>query len=207
MIFTETKRKKFNRVKNGIKIGIAALAILACNSLKVVSDYDKTYDFTKAKTAVYYGWADGTDEILSPFDKKRIETAFATEFRSRGISISESEQSDIIVSLHIVTQQKTQTTATTTGMSGGMYMGYGGYYGYGPGYGWGPSMATTTYSTYDYTVGTLLVSVYDAKTKALVWESAGQGTIDDNPQNREANINYAVKAIMAKYPIKPMSNK
>jgi hypothetical protein len=190
-------------MKNSLKISLAALIVLACSSLKVMSDYDKTYDFTQVKTAQYYGWADHTDKILTPFDKKRIEEAVGDEFKSRGITLTQSEESDIIVSLHIVTEQRTETTATTTGMGGYGGYGYGGYYGYGPGYGYGSGFSTTTYNTYDYTVGTLLVSVYDTKTKTLVWESAAQGTIDENTQNREEKIKYAVKAIMAKYPVKP----
>lgn len=188
-------------MKKSIPFIIATLFLAACgSSVSVTSDYDKTYDFNEVKTAQYYGWADGTDKILSPFDKKRIEDAFQNEFASRNITFVEEAESDIIVSLHIVTEEMQQTTATTTTTGGG----YGRYYGYGPGYGWG-GMATTTYDTYNYTVGTLLVSVYDAKTKSLVWESAGQGTIDKNTKNREANINYAVKAIMYKYPVKPSS--
>ena len=62
----------------------------------------------------------------------------------------------MIVTLYIVTEDKTQITANTTGTGG-----YGGYYGYGPGYGWGGGHSTTTYSEYDYTVGTLVIAVYD----------------------------------------------
>lgn len=132
-------------------------------------------------------------------DKKRIEEASKKEFESREISFETAPESDIIVSLHMVTEQKQETTATT---SGG---GYGGYYGYGPDYRWG-GIATTTYSSYEYTVGTLLILVYDAKSKQLVCQSAAQGTIDENVQNREADINNAVKALIAKYTVAPKTN-
>ncbi len=187
-------------MKNTLKISLAALVIFGCSSLTVTSDYDKTYDFASVKTAQYYGWTEGTDAILSPFDKERIEKAFGEEFKSRNITFVKDQESDIIVSLHIVTEERTETTATTTGSYGGY--GYGGYYRYGPGYGYGTGYSTTTYSTYDYKVGTLLISVYDTKSKTLVWESAAQGTIEENPEKREASIKYAVKAIMAKYPVK-----
>ncbi len=191
-------------MKSLIKFFTAALLVTACGSgISVTSDYDKSYDFVDAKTAVYFGWSDGTDKILSPFDKERIETAFKNEFKERGITFTKNENADIIVSLHIVTQKKQETTATTTGTG----MGYGGYYGYGPGYGWGGGMSSTTYSTYDYTVGTLLVSVHDVKEKRLVWESAGSGTINEKTEGREDRINYAVKQIMYKYPVKPLPSK
>lgn len=185
---------------------IAALFIMSsCSSLSVTSDYDKTADFTKYKTLSYYGWADNSDKLLSPFDKERLEKSFGTEFSNRGMTYQE-ENSDIVVALYIVTEQKQQTTATTTNM-GGMYGGYGGYYGYGPGWGWGGGMSNTTYNTYDYTVGTLVCSVFDAKEKKLVWEGTGSGEIDENPQSREDGIPKAVAKIMAQYPVAPISTK
>ena len=183
----------------------AIMIVSSCSSLTVTSDYDKSVDFTQYKTYSYYGWADNSDKILTPFDKERIEKAFADEFNKRGLSF-QKEGGDIVVALYIVTEQKQQTTATTTGV-GGMYGGYGGYYGYGPGWGWGGGMASTTYDTYDYTVGTLVCDVFDAKEKKLVWEGVGQGTVDDNPQSREENTPKTIAKIMAQYPVQPISTK
>lgn len=179
---------------------IAGLLLLsACSSITLYSDYDKTVDFTQFKTFSYYGWADNSDKILSPFDKERIEKSFGSEFVNRGLTFVK-EGGDLIVALYIVTEQKQQTTATTTGV-GGMYGGYGGYWGYGPGWGWGGGVSTTTYNTYDYTVGTLVCSVFDAKEKKLIWEGSGSGEIDDNPQSREDGIPKAVAKIMSQYPV------
>lgn len=182
---------------------LIALTGLACSSTKITSDYDKTVDFSKYKTAEYYGWEDNSNKILTRFDQERIEKAFGSEFKKRNIQFVEQGKGDIIVSLYIVTEQKQQTTATTTGMGGGY--GYGGYYGYGPGYGWGGGMATTTYNTYDYTVGTLLISVFDAKEKKLIWQTRADGEVDENPDAREKNIPYLVKRMMDRYPVKPVS--
>lgn len=177
----------------------AGLFAVACSGIQVVSDYDKTVDFNAHKSLEYYGWADESDKIMNRFDKERIEKAFADEFRKRGIEVVQ-DNADIIVSLYIVTEQKTQTSASTTHMGGG----YGGYYGYGPGYGWGTGHSTTTYHEYDYTVGTLIVSVFDATEKHLIWEGVGKGTIEENPKNADERIKRAVAAIMAQYPKQPM---
>lgn len=179
---------------------LAGVLLSSCSSISVVSDLDKTVDFTQFKDFEYYGWAENSDQILNRFDKERIEEAFGKEFNSRNLTIVEKGQGDIIVSLYIVTQQKTQTTATTSSMGG-----YGGYYGYGPGYGWGGGHSTTTFNDYDYTEGTLIVSVYDAEKKQLIWESVGKGTINENPQKREANIGKAVAQIMKEYPVDPVT--
>ena len=149
-------------IKFGIIALIFAVVFSACSSVKVTTDMDKSEDFASHKTYEYYGWADNSDQLLNQLDKERIENAFGMELSQRGMTFVESG-GDLVVTLYIVTQQKQQTTATTTGM-GGAY-GYGGYYGYGPGYGWGGGMSTTTYNTYDYTVGTLVVDIYDAAEK------------------------------------------
>ena len=90
-------------------------------------------------------------------------------------------------------------------MGGGGMGGYGGYYGYAPDYGWGGghSQSTTTYSEHEYNVGTLIVSVYDATRKELIWEAIGTKTVDEDPKSPESNINAAVAKIMVEYPIQP----
>ncbi len=186
---------------------IAMLFLGACSTIQVTSDYDKTVDFNQFKTYSYYGWAKESNKILTPFDQKRIEEAFADEFAKRGLKYVE-EGGDLTVALYIQTEQKQETTATTTGMGG---YGYGGYYGWGPGWGWGPGfyggMTQTTYQTYDYQVGTLVVDVFDTKKKVLIWESAGQGRINDDPTNRDKSIPKVVAQIMATYPVQPIKSK
>jgi hypothetical protein len=178
---------------------LTGLLLTACSGLKVYTDLDPTVDFSEFKTLEYWGWAEDSDKILNRFDKERIESAFGNEFKKRGIDVVEKGQGDMIVSLYIVTEEKTDVSATTSHMG----TGWGGYYGYGPGYGWGGGHSTTQYHEYDYTVGTLVVSVYDAENKQLIWESLGQGTVDDDPKNREENVGRAVAKIMKDYPVPP----
>jgi len=185
--------------------GFMILLIMnGCSSLKITSDVDNSVDFGQIKTFEYYGWAEDSDKLLTTLDKERIEKAFGDEFNKRGLTYVESG-GDAIVALYIVAEQKTQTTATTTGV-GGTYggYGYGGYYGYGPGWGWGGGMSTTTYRDYDYTVGTLVISMFNPKTENLIWTSVGTKTVGENPQSRASRIPKVIAAIMKKYPVKPM---
>lgn len=155
--------------------------------------------FTKYKTFEFYGWAKESDKILNNLDKVRIEDAFANEFHKRGLSLVESD-GDMVVTLFIVVEQKSETTANTTNMGGGYY---GRHYGYGPGWGWGPSYSTTTVSTYNYKVGTLVCDVFDKSEERLIWEGIGSKSIEENPQKREKTIPYAIAKIMAAYPVAP----
>jgi len=185
--------------------GIALMFLASCSSISVTTDFDDTVDFTKYKTYEYYGWADESDQILNDLDKRRIEQAFGDEFRKRGMEYVESG-GDLVVTLFIVVRQKTEQRATTThSPSYGGY--YGGYYGYGPGWGWGSSYSTTTVSEYDYNVGTLVVDVFDKAEERLIWESVGQGTVDDNPQSRDKSVPKTVAKMMKNYPVQPIEEK
>ena len=192
---------------------IALFILASCSSISVVTDVDKTVDFTQFKTLSYYGWADDSDKILTDMDKRRIENSFQEEFAKRGVTVVPKD-GDIIVSLFIVVEQKTETTANTTimggmhgGMYGGMYGGYGGYYGYGPGWGYGGGMSTTTYSQHDYNVGTLAVSIYNPKTEQLIWESIGKKTINEKTKGRDERVKEVAKRMMYTYPVKPQMEK
>jgi hypothetical protein len=179
---------------------VALVLLSACSGIKVVSDMDPSVNFNDHKTLEYYGWVEESDQIMNRFDKERIENAFASEFKSRGIEVVEQGQGDIVVALYIVTEEKTQKSASTTHHGGYGGYGYGGYYGYGPGWGWGGGHSTTTISEYAYLEGTLVCSVFDKATEQLIWEGIGTKTISEDPKRRERNIPEAVKRIMAQYP-------
>ena len=182
---------------------MAIVVMSACSSLTVKSDYDKEADFTKYKTFEYYGWAEDSDKILNRFEKERIEKAFGDELAKRGLKYVE-EGGDMVVSLFIVAEEKTSTTAHTNhyNMGGYGYGGFGYYGGYG---GMGMGTSTTTYSENDYTVGTLVVDVFDKAEKKLIWQSVGQKTVDENPNNAEKNITKVAEAIMKPFPIEPVA--
>ena len=172
----------------------------ACSSIKVTSDYDKSVDFSKYRTFEYYGWAEESDKILNRFDRERIEAAFGDEFAKRNLKLVD-EGGDMVVSLFIVVDQKTSTTAYTDHYNMGGY-GYGGWgWGYG---GMGMGTSTTRYSENDYLVGTLVVDVFDKAEKKLIWQGVGQKTVDENPNTREKNAMKAAEAIMKPFPIKPV---
>ena len=191
-------------IKRILSLLILTAMVSACSSIKVTYDYDKSFDFNDVKTFEYYGWAAERDKILNQLEKQRIEAAFGEELRKRGMKYVESG-GDLIVGLFVMAQEKTQYNAPTTGM------GYGGYYGYGPGWGWGPGygvgMTTTTVSEYNYTVGTLVIDMYDPSNEQLVFESIGTGTVDDNPQSREKKLPGKIAQIMAPFPKKPVADK
>ena len=177
--------------------------LLSINSkAQVKSDYDKNTDFSKIKTYTFAGWAKNSDQILNDFDKKRIKDALRSEFSSRGLEAVKSN-GDVEITLYVVVNKKTSTTAYTT-YTGGMGY-YGGRRGWGMGYGGvGMGMATTDYSENDYLEGTLVVDMFDKDSKDLVWEGIITSVVKEKPKKREKSIPKKIKKLMKEYPIAPM---
>jgi len=190
-----------------IIVGLVGMGAFSCSSTKVVSDKDRTIDFTTIKTFEYSGWADNSDEVLTRFDKERIEVAFANEAIKRGLTKVQAN-GDAIVSLFIIGEMKTQKTAntTTTGMGmGGMGgMGRRGMRMGGGGMGMGMSQSHTVINETNYIEGTLMVEMFDPDDKKLIWQAIGTKTVNEDPKKREKGIPKKVAAIMNEYPVKPL---
>lgn len=74
-------------MKKNILVLLAGILFASCSSITVVTDVDKNVDFSQFKTLTFYGWAEGSDKILTDLDKRRIENAFQDEFAKRGITV------------------------------------------------------------------------------------------------------------------------
>jgi uncharacterized protein DUF4136 len=196
-------------MKNVKLISIIYLLVIiqfsSCSSVKVFSDKDKTEDFSQFSTFEFYGWADNSDQVLTRFDKERIEAAFAEEAKKRGL-IGVKKNGDVIVSLFILGEVKTQKTAntTTTGMGGMNTMGRGHRGMGGPSWGWGATQSHTVINETNYIEGKLMVEMFDVEDKKLIWQALGTKRISEDPKKREKGIPKKVAAIMKTYPITPL---
>jgi len=181
-------------LKSFLLLAIAA-ALVSCTTVKVVSDVDKTIDFTQYKTFSFLGWQENSDRLLNDLDKIRLHEAFGNELEARGLSYVEND-GDMDITLFVVVDRKTTVTAYNNYYGGG----YGGYGRYGGG--WGYGSGTTTYSESDYVEGTLVMDAFDGKTKNQIWQGVATSTINENPAKREQSIPKKVAELMYKFPVK-----
>ena len=179
---------------------IGTLLFVQVYAQKVHTDRDKDADFTNYKTFTFLGWQNDSDKIMNDLDKNRMLNAFGDELSSRQLKKADDTDADLAISLFIVVEQKTSTTAYTNHYGGG-----GMYGGYRRGaWGWGGGSSHTTYSENDYLKGTLVMDVYDNETKNLIWQAVATGTVNENPKKREKSIPKGVKKLMKKFPIVPV---
>lgn len=185
--------------------------LYSCSSLTVTSDWDKSIDFDDYTTFSLYPWDAHNDSIVNPFQKTRLIDAMKDQMSLRGYQYQE-EGGELVVSLYITLKNQTGYTSYTDhyGMYGGVGPGWG--YGvpwgfYGAGYGGFGGVSTTTTTPYNYTEGTFVVDVFDAKDKKLAWQAVGSGVVGDNPQQTDKNIPKGMAKMFSTFPKKPVSKK
>lgn len=193
---------KFNHSNTFFALSIAVVLVLigiySCTPAREAAFVDKNIDFSKYKSLAYYGWSKGSGSLINDSERTQIEKAFGTEFRNRGIEIRTiSNEYDLVVSLFLILDKTTNTTAYNSHYGDGLYNGQVGF-----GSGFGIGYSGTTYKENDYLEGTLIVDVIDAKTKELIWQGIGKGFVDPDPATREKNIPKSVAKIMSTYPLK-----
>ncbi len=99
---------------------------------------------------------------------------------------------DALVLLHGATEKQ---KSLNTFYSGGGYGGYG-YRGWG---GMG-GMGTATTTTSEYIVGTLVVDIFDAKTKGLMFRGSATDELSDKPEKNAKKLQKASDKMFKDFP-------
>jgi hypothetical protein len=148
----------------------------------VKTDYDHSANFGQYKT---YSWE--KVQTKDPLLVDRIKAAVNSTLAAKGWTLVPSG-GDVEV-FAIETTQNQQTLDTFyNGFGGGRRWGFGGGFG----------DATTTVET--YTVGTLVIDLFDAKTEKLIWRSSSSDTLSDNADKNTKNLGKGVTKMFKHFP-------
>lgn len=161
-------------------------------TVKVTTDYDHSVNFSQYKTFAVYDLK-ALEGQMSQLNADRVTNAIRVEMINKGFKEVTSNP-DLKVNAVTILKDKQQVTSNTD------YYGYGGLYrpyGY-----WGGGMASgsTTYNTYDYVDGSLIIDIVSSKTQKLIWQGIGNTALDKRPDNPVEFINSSVKKILAGFP-------
>ena len=78
------------------------------------------------------------------------------------------------------------------------------YNGFGGGWGWrrfgGGGFGDSTTTEQDYKVGTLVIDLYDANTKQLIWRGSAQDTLSDQASKNEKKLDKGVAKMFKAFP-------
>jgi len=168
---------------------------------------DVRYNFAKdAKFSDYktFKWVDvikGSDQV-NPITDNQIKAAIEAELATKGLTKTDSDDADLYIGYQTAIGTEKQFTSYSTGWGYGPGWG-GGWYGYRGGYG-GMGSTTTSGSTSTIYIGQLVLDMYNAPNKDLVWRGVASKTLDPKakPEKQEKNIKKAVAKLLKNYPPK-----
>ncbi len=178
-----------------MKLGQVALVLAATLSpaialaQQVNFDFDRDADFSKYNPFAYTVCM----RIDNPLVDKRIVAALENALVLEGLAKASSD-ADVNVTYHSSTTEDIVIDTNTWG------------YGYGQGRRWGHSgsgyggpLGTTT-TVRKYTRGTLVVDIWDARIKDLVWRGTASDTVSDDPKKNDQKVQKALQKLFEKYP-------
>ncbi|KAF2511215.1 DUF4136 domain-containing protein [Flavobacterium foetidum] len=162
-------------------------------TVKVTTDYDRNANFSEYKTFAVYDLRAQEGQV-NQLNIERVTRAIRNEMIAKGFT--ESSNPDLKVNAVSILKNKRSVSANTDFYGyGGMYRPYG-YWGGGPMMGG----ANTTFNTYDYVDGSLVIDIVSTKSQKLLWQGIGNAEIDSKPDNPEEFINSSIKKILADFP-------
>lgn len=165
-------------------MGLMLLFAGKLSAQQVKTDYDRNANFAQYKT---YSWA--RVKTKDALDVDRIKSAVNGALAAKGWTQVDSGGDVSIVAMEITRDQQTLNT---------FYDGFGGGWGWRRFGGGGFGDATTTTETYK--VGTVVVDLFDAKTKQLLWRGASSDTLSNNSDKNIKNLDKGVEKMFKNFP-------
>ncbi len=177
------KRKKVT-----VLIGLVLFLANALFAQEVKTDYDRAANFSQCKT---YSWE--KVQTPDPLWVDRIKAAVNTVLAAKGWTQAESGGDISIIAMEINRNHQTLNTFYDDFGGGWRWRGFGGF-----------GESTTTSET--YTVGTLVVDLFDAKTKMLVWRSVSSDMLSDKSDKNIKNLDKGVQKMFQHFPPNDLKN-
>jgi hypothetical protein len=174
--------------KHLISGAAVALVAVACGySIKTSTDYDHNVQFSNYRS--FYTVKGNSSG--NPLMDERARTDVVNALTSKGWKEAPEGQAQAAVVVHAAT--KTKHTYQT------LYDGWGGW-GWRRRWGWGGGMGGSTTYVNDYKVGTLVVDIFDSKTKDAIWHGTASDVLSDNAQSNAQATQQAVDKMFGNFP-------
>jgi hypothetical protein len=167
-----------------VLMGMMLLFAGKLSAQQVKTDYDRNANFGQYKT---YSWEQvKTKDAL---DVDRIKTAVNAALSAKGWTMVDSGGDVSVIAMEMTHNQQTLNT---------FYDGFGGGWGWRRFGGGGFGEATTTTETYK--VGSVVVDLFDTKTKQLIWRGTSSDTLSNNSDKNIKNLDKGVEKMFKHFP-------
>lgn len=162
----------------------------ACATTPIVhTDHNPAAQFGNYRS---YSWREKADKA-PPLVAQRIVDAVDAQLRAKGWTPVASG-GDVVLAAHVATRQEYELD---TFYSDPFWGGWGWRH-WGPG--WGLHAGINTARVRSYTVGTLVLDMFDANTKQAIWSGTAEGTVPRDPRKHTEQIQAGVAKMFAEFP-------
>jgi len=159
-------------------VGLALAPMALAQDVSV--DSDTSYDFSKLKTfAIQVATSGG-----NPLAEKRVVGEVEEALVGKGWKKADPAAADAMVMLHGATETKKNLSTMYSGMGGWRFGG----------------MGTAQTSVQEYKVGTLVVDIFDAKSKQLVFRGTAQDEMSDKVDKNQKKLEKATGKMFKDFP-------
>ncbi len=166
-------------------LGAMLFTATASFAQQVKTDYDRDSEFGHYRT---YSWE--KVQTPDPLWVDRIKEAVNSALAAKGWEQVDSGGDVAVVAVETTQNQQTLNTFYD-GLGGGWrWRGFGGF-----------GDTTTTVDT--YRVGTLVVDLFDASTKKLIWRGSASDTLSDKSEKNIKALDKGVQKMFDRFPPSP----
>ena len=166
---------------------ISSLALAACSTVKVSTDYDRLTTFDKYKT---YAWAKTQTAANAKLDAD-VKGAVDQQLATKGMKKAEGKTADLYAVYHVTGAAKVDTKhCTDWGQPGsGFYRGW--------------AVTTQTDAAIDHAKpGALVLDFVDGRRQQLVWRSVTPQVVEPPKVDDPQRVKGSLKAMLAGFPPK-----
>jgi Domain of unknown function (DUF4136) len=172
------------------------LTLAACASSPIVyNDYDPAAQFGNYRT---YSWSEKAEQA-PPLVARRIVDAVDAQLRTKGWT-SVPSGGDVVLAAHVASRQEYDLDTFYSDPFWGGWGWYGGGWGGWGHHGWGVGAGWDTTRVRSYTVGTLVLDMFDAKTQQAIWRGTAEGSVPRDPKKLTEKIHVGVTKMFADFP-------
>ena len=160
------------------------LLLSGCVGVNVQTDYDSAVDFSRLSTYYWKRLPESGNSLLNG----RIVSAVDGQLFAKGWRKVSEHQAQTALAASTTTQQRQRVETF--------------HHSWGPGWrGWGmggPVM--TTSRVVNYTVGTLVIDVYDVGTRNAIWRGTASDIVSNDPAALRRSLGEGVQKMFAGFP-------
>ncbi len=173
-------------VKTMVLAGFALAVAGGALAQDVTVDFDKNVNFLAFKTfSIKLGTGWGNE-----FAEKRLMDDLTAGVKAKGWTLAPEGKADVEFVVHGAGEKKKDLNTFYSGMGGYGYRGWGGMGGTG----------TATTTVHEYLVGTLVLDLFDAKSKGLVWRGIAQDELSDKAEKNTKKRAKAIEKLFKDFP-------